>query len=94
LLIEKVNLKNKKVLKKWKSEIDFQGVKPSKVMEFHEATSEALKYSIDEIEKENLILKEKVKELENDSTSKTPICRAHCCYTTIKQSRGCTRSKF
>jgi hypothetical protein len=33
-------------------------------MEFHEATSEALKYSIDEIEKENLILKEKVKELE------------------------------
>jgi hypothetical protein len=36
LLIEKVNLKNKKVSEKWKSEIDFQGVKPSKVMEFHE----------------------------------------------------------
>jgi hypothetical protein len=32
-------------------------------MEFHEATGEALKYSIDDIEKENLILKEKVKEL-------------------------------
>jgi hypothetical protein len=28
LLIEKVNLKNKKVSEKWKSEIDFQGVKP------------------------------------------------------------------
>jgi hypothetical protein len=34
-------------------------------MEFHEAIGEALKYSIDEIEKENLILKERVKELEN-----------------------------
>jgi len=39
---------------------------PFKFMEFHESTMEALKYSIDEIEKENLILKERVKELEND----------------------------
>jgi hypothetical protein len=74
LLIEKVNLKNKKVVEKWNSEIDIQGVKPSKVMEFHEATREALKYSIDEIEKENLILKERVKELENACTAKTFIC--------------------
>jgi hypothetical protein len=33
-------------------------------VDFHEVTSEALKYFIDEIEKENLILKEKAKELE------------------------------
>jgi hypothetical protein len=32
LLIEKVNLKNKKVSEKWKSEIDFQGVKPLKIV--------------------------------------------------------------
>jgi hypothetical protein len=38
LLIEKINLKNKKVVEKWNSEIDLQGVKPSKVMQFHEAT--------------------------------------------------------
>jgi hypothetical protein len=28
LLIEKVNMKNKKVVEKWKSEIDFHGVPP------------------------------------------------------------------
>jgi hypothetical protein len=43
LLIEKVNLKNKKASEKWKSEIDFQGVKPLKFMEFHEETNETLK---------------------------------------------------
>jgi hypothetical protein len=35
-----------------------------KVIEFYEANGEALNYLIDEIEKENLILKEKVKELD------------------------------
>jgi hypothetical protein len=39
-------------------------VKPSKIIQFHEETGESLKESIDDIEKENLILKEKVKELE------------------------------
>jgi hypothetical protein len=43
-------LKNKKVVEKWNSKIELQGVRPSKVMKFHEATEEALKYSIDEIE--------------------------------------------
>jgi hypothetical protein len=38
LQIEKVNLKNKKVAEKWNSEIDIVGVKPSKVLEFHQAT--------------------------------------------------------
>ena len=33
-------------------------------MEFHDGTSKSLKYSIDEIENDNFILKEKVKELE------------------------------
>jgi len=64
LLIEKVNLKDKNVSGKWKSEINFHGVKPSKIVQFHEATRESLKESIDDIEKENLILKEKVKVLE------------------------------
>jgi hypothetical protein len=43
MLIEKVNMKNKKVSEKWKSEIDFHGVAPSKIVQFHEATREALK---------------------------------------------------
>jgi hypothetical protein len=33
-------------------------------VEFHEVNGEALKYSIDDIEKENLILKENVNDLE------------------------------
>jgi hypothetical protein len=65
LIIEKVNSKNKKIHEKWNSELDFQGVPPSKVMEFHEATGEALKYSIGDLENENAILKEKVRELES-----------------------------
>jgi hypothetical protein len=64
MLIEKVNMKNKKMSEKWKSKIDFNGVAPSKIVQFHEATGEALKESVSNIEKENLILKEKIKELE------------------------------
>jgi hypothetical protein len=56
-------MRNKKVSKEWNSQIDFQGVKPLTVMEFHQETSKALMYSIDKIKKDNLILKEKVKEL-------------------------------
>jgi cell division protein FtsL len=37
LQIEKVNLKNKKVVEKWSSEIDMTKVKPSKVLELHQA---------------------------------------------------------
>jgi hypothetical protein len=44
LLSEKLNLRNKNVSEKWKSKIDFKGVKPLKIIEFHEATNEALKY--------------------------------------------------
>jgi len=52
LLIEKINLKNKKVVEKWNSKIDLQGLTPSKSMQFHKTTGEALNSSIDEIEKE------------------------------------------
>jgi hypothetical protein len=38
LLLEKVNIKNKKSLKKWRSIIDFDGVTPSKIAQFHSAT--------------------------------------------------------
>jgi hypothetical protein len=43
LQIEKVNLKNKKVVEKWNSEIDIVRVKPSNVLKFHLATGDALK---------------------------------------------------
>jgi hypothetical protein len=65
LVIEKINAKNKKIQEKWNSEFDFHGVPPSKVIEFHEATGEALKMSIGDIENENSILKDRVRELEN-----------------------------
>jgi hypothetical protein len=57
LLIEKVNLKKKRVVEKWNFEIDIHGIKPSKVMKFHKATIESLNPSFNEIEVENEILK-------------------------------------
>jgi hypothetical protein len=50
MLIEKVNIK-KKVSGKWKSEIDFHGVSPLNIVQFHEETKEALKESVCNIEK-------------------------------------------
>jgi hypothetical protein len=64
LLLEKVNTKNKRSSEKWKSIIDFDGVAPSKIAQFHGATREALKQSVDTMEKENLELKQRIKELE------------------------------
>jgi len=57
-------MKSKKFAKKWKSKINFHGIPPLKFMKFHDAIREALKESIFDIEKENLFLKEKIKELE------------------------------
>jgi len=51
MLIQKVNMKNKKVSKKWNLEIDFHGVVPSNIIQFHEATREALKESVCNIKK-------------------------------------------
>jgi len=64
LLIEKVNTKNKKLFEKWTSTIDFHGVTPSTIVQFHEETGEALKEFVGNIERENLELKLKIKELE------------------------------
>jgi hypothetical protein len=64
LLLEKVNTKNKKSSERWKYSIDLDGVAPSKIAYFHGATGDALKQSIDKMEKENLELKKRVKELE------------------------------
>jgi len=57
-------MKSKKIFENWKLEIDFHGAAPSKIVQFHEETREALKEFVGNIEKENLILKEKIKELE------------------------------
>jgi hypothetical protein len=53
LLLEKVKTKNKRSSKRWKYSIYLNGLTPSKIAEFHEATREDLKQSIDNIEKEN-----------------------------------------
>jgi hypothetical protein len=51
LLLEKVNIKNKKLPERWKSSIAFYGVAPSKITQFHRAIGEALKQSIDSMDK-------------------------------------------
>jgi hypothetical protein len=38
LVIEKTNAKNKKIQEKWNSNLDFNGVQPSKIIEIQEAT--------------------------------------------------------
>jgi hypothetical protein len=64
LLLEKVNTKNKKSSERWKYSIDLDGVAPSKIADFHGATGDALRQSIDNMEKENSELKKRIKELE------------------------------
>jgi hypothetical protein len=61
LLLEKVNTKNTKSSKQWKYSIDLDGVAPSKITVFHRATGDALRQSIEKMEKENLELKKRVK---------------------------------
>ena len=63
-------------------------------MDFHEETNEDLKYYIDGIEKDNLILKEKSEGIGECSALETPVCRTHYFYSTIVQSRGCARNKL
>jgi hypothetical protein len=64
LLLEKVNTKNKNSSERCKSSIDLDGVAPSKIVDFHGATGDALRQSIDKMEQENFELKKRVKELE------------------------------
>ena len=64
LLLEKTNTKNKKSPERWKYLIDLYGVSPSKIADFHGATGDALKQSIDKMERDNLELNKRVKELE------------------------------
>ena len=60
LILEKIHSKNKI---KSKSEIDFKGVLPSRISIIHIATSNALEVSVDGMEAENMVLKERIKEL-------------------------------
>ena len=64
MLIKNVNTKNKKLAEKWKSTSDFDGFAPSKIVQFHDATGEALKQSISTMEMEKSELKQRIKELE------------------------------
>jgi hypothetical protein len=65
LVIEKIHSKNKKVQGKLSSELDLNGVPPSRIVQIHEATGEALKMSVGEMENENATLKDIIKELES-----------------------------
>jgi hypothetical protein len=64
LLLEKFNMKDKKSSKRWKYSIELDGVAPSKIVDFHGATGDTLRQSIDKMERDNLELKKRVKDLE------------------------------
>jgi hypothetical protein len=72
LHIERVSMKDKKVTEKWSSEVEVKGLKPSRVLKFHQAMGEALAHSIIKQEIENEILKKRVRELE-DALSLKPL---------------------
>jgi len=65
-------MKDKKVTDKRSSEVEFKGLKYSRVLKFHQAMGEALAHSITEHEIKNEKLKKRVKELE-DALSLKPL---------------------
>jgi hypothetical protein len=62
LVIEKRDVKNKKG--KSRSEINLRNMHPSQISQIHRATGDALDNSISGLEMENVMLKERIKELE------------------------------
>jgi hypothetical protein len=48
LQIKKINIKNKKVIEKWSSEVDVIGLGPSRIFKLHLITNDVLAYSITE----------------------------------------------
>jgi len=64
LVLERVYSKGKKVQGKTHAKYDLNRVLPSRIAKIHRATSDALEMSVDEMEVENVVLKEMVKELE------------------------------
>jgi hypothetical protein len=65
LVFEIFHLNNKKVQGKSSLGLELNGVPTYKIIQIHEAMGEYLNMSIDEMENENLTLKERIKELEN-----------------------------
>jgi hypothetical protein len=61
--LEKVNTKNKKSSERWEYSIYLDGVTPSKIADFHGPIGDALRQSIDKMEKENSELKKRIKYL-------------------------------
>jgi hypothetical protein len=61
ILLEKVNTKNNKSSERRKYLIDLDVVAPYKIADFHRGIGDALRQSIDKMERENLELKKRVK---------------------------------
>ena len=61
LILEKTHSKNKR---KFESEFDFKCVAPYRIARIHKATGDALEVLVDDMETKNMILKERIKELE------------------------------
>jgi hypothetical protein len=72
LEIEKINVKNKKVIQKWTSEVDVLGVRPSRLLKLHFTIGDALAHSISEQELDNVKLKRRISEL-GDALNPKPL---------------------
>jgi hypothetical protein len=64
LVFEKINARNKKFQGKASSTLDLNGVPPSRIMHIHESIDDALKMLAGEMESENAIVKDMIRELE------------------------------
>lgn len=64
LLLQYVSIKGKQVTNKWGPEIEIKNANPCDVMELHMEIGEALAYTMDDQEKENARLKQRIYELE------------------------------
>jgi hypothetical protein len=86
LVFEKIHSKNKNIQGKLSSELDLNGVPPSRIVQIHEAMGEALKMSVGEMESENVILKDRIKELESALMPPPIFVYPNCYNATMEES--------
>jgi hypothetical protein len=70
LCIEKVSVKNRKVIHHSTDDLDVSGIGPSALMELHQCIGDALHDSISEQELQTIRLKKRISELEDALTLK------------------------
>ena len=64
ILLQRVNVKGKHAIEKWGLEIEIKNANPSDIMEIHLEIDEALEHIVDNQERDNSRLKQRIFELE------------------------------